>query len=105
MPRVVEPRRVVEHVAQDRGDALVLVALRGEALSARVERDAEGWVVRVQAHDFADRGGREVEAGRVEQEGVEVGVSVYDVVGCVVGAFVGVCAVEVRDVGEASGVE
>ena len=66
VPRVVEPRRVVEHVAQGRGDALVLVALRGEALGARVERDAEGWVVRVQAHDFADRGGQEAEAGRVE---------------------------------------
>ena len=46
--RIVEARRVVEDVADDGGRTLVLVAQLREAFVARVDRDALGWIIRVE---------------------------------------------------------
>lgn len=90
---------MVEDIPYDRGDALVLSAFIGEAFVACVDGDALGGIVRVELHDSGDGGFGELEACVVEEVVAEIRVGVYAERG-VVGAFVGVGAVEVRDVGE-----
>lgn len=97
---------MVEHVADDGGCALVLSAVGGEALGAGVEGYSKGRVVGVETQDVFDRGVGEAEAGLGGEVPAQVVVGVNDAVGGGVGgAFVGVGAVEVRDVSEAGFLE
>lgn len=106
VPRIVEPRRMVEHVAHDgRGPLVLPAAYVGEALGARVERNPLRRVVRVQLQDMRDGRGREAEACAVRQVVAQVSVGVDGSLRRIVRALVRVGPVEVRDVGEAAGVE
>lgn len=94
-------RCVIEDVSHDGGDALVLPAFVDEAFGAGVEGDSLGGIVRVELHDSVDGGGRVAEAYLREEEVVELLVGV-DASGGVVGAFVGVGAVEMGDMCEST---
>lgn len=106
VPRIFEPRRVVEHVAHDGRGPLVLPAARvGEALGARVERNPLRRVVRIQLQDARDGRGREAEARAVRQVVAQVGVGVDGPPRRVVRALIRVGPVEVWDMGKSAGVE